>query len=126
MAVPSEERKPPETVTWILKHEPISVSISSNLLDNPKFLCDKDPQSLIIDFVANLELLAEKNKTEMQSKFLVIENNSKKRLHTIFSILNERVSFNKIEAREYEDECIEDEGNRRIHSLSQDSKKSND
>ena len=28
---------------------------------------------------------------------------------TIFSTLNERVSFNKIEAREYEDECIENE-----------------
>ena len=45
----------------------------------------------------------------MRSKFLEIENNIKKRLHAIFSILNERVSFNKIEAREYEDECIENE-----------------
>ena len=85
------------------------MSISSNLLDKPIFLCDKDPQSLIIDFVANLELLVEINKTEMRSKFLEIENNIKKRLHTIFSIHNERVSFNKSEAREYEDECIENE-----------------
>ena len=46
----------------------------------------------------------------MRSKFLEIENYIKKRLHKIFSILNERASFNKIEAREYEDECIEDEG----------------
>ena len=45
----------------------------------------------------------------MRSKFLEIEKNIKKRLHTIFSILKERVSFNKIEAREYEDECIENE-----------------
>ena len=109
ICVPSEELKPTETITWIGKHETISVSISSNLLDKPIFVCDKDPQSLIIDFVANLELLAEKNKTEMRSKFLETENNIKKRLHTIFSILNERVSFNKIEAREYEDECIENE-----------------
>ena len=103
--MPSEELKPTETITWIEKHEPISVSISSNLLDKPIFLCDKDPQPLIID----LELLAEKNKTEIRSKYLEIENNIKTRLHTIFSILNERVSFNKIEAREYEDECIENE-----------------
>ena len=109
ICVPSEELKPTETITWIGKHEPISVSISSNLLDKPIFLCDKDPQSLIIDFVANLELLAEKNKTEKRSKLLEIKNNIKKRLHTIFSLLNERVSFNKIEAREYEDECIENE-----------------
>ena len=70
---------------------------------------DKDPQSLTIDFVANLELLAEKKKAKVRSNFLKIENNSKKRLHTIFSILNERGSFNKSEAREYEDECIENE-----------------
>ena len=98
--MPSEELKPTETITWIGKHEPISVSISSNLLDESIFLCDKDPQSLIFDFVANLE---------MRSKFLENENNIKKRLHTFFSVLNERVSFNKIEATEYEDECIENE-----------------
>ena len=85
------------------------MSISSNLLDKPIFLCDKDPQSLIIDFVANLELSAEKNKTEMRSKFLEIENNIKKRLQTIFSILMEQASFNKSEAREYENEYIENE-----------------
>ena len=59
--------------------------------------------------MANLELLAEKNKAEMQSNFLEIENNIKKRLHTFFSILNERGIFNKSDAREYVDECIEDE-----------------
>ena len=46
----------------------------------------------------------------MRSEFLEIKKNIKKRLHTVFSILNERVTFNKIEAREYEDECVEDEG----------------
>ena len=45
----------------------------------------------------------------MRSKYLEIEKNIKKRLITIFSILKERVSFNKIEAREYEYECIENE-----------------
>ena len=65
--VPSEELKRRETISWIGKHEPISVSISSNLLDKPIFLCDKDQQSLIFDFVANLELLSEKNEAEMQS-----------------------------------------------------------
>ena len=38
------------------------------------------------------------------------ENNIKKRLNTIFSIPNERGSFNKRDTREYEDECIENEG----------------
>ena len=62
ICVPSEELKPTETITWIGKHEPISVSISSNSLEKPILLCDRDPQSLIIASVANLELLAEKNK----------------------------------------------------------------
>ena len=60
ICVPSEELKPTETITWIGKHEPISASILSNLLDKPILLCDKDSQSLIIAFVAKLELLAEK------------------------------------------------------------------
>ena len=59
--------------------------------------------------MANLELLAEKNKAEMQSKFLEIENNTKTWLHTIFSIFHQRGSFKKSESREYEDECIENE-----------------
>ena len=45
----------------------------------------------------------------MRSKFLEIEINFKKRLHTICSILNERCNFNKSEAREYKDECILDD-----------------
>ena len=33
ICLPAEELKPTETITWIGKHEPISVSISSNLLE---------------------------------------------------------------------------------------------
>ena len=44
-------------------------------------MCEKDPKSLNIDFVANLT-----------------------NVKTVFSILNERCSFNKNEAKEYEDE----------------------
>ena len=50
-----------------------------------------------------------KIKPNCDQSFQKIDNNIKKRLHTIFSILNERGSFNKSEAREYEDECIENE-----------------
>ena len=62
ICVPSKELKQTESITWIGKHEPISVSISSNLLDKPIFLCVKDQQFLIIDFVANLVLFALKSK----------------------------------------------------------------
>ena len=60
ICVPTEELKTIETTTWIGKHVPISVSVFSNLQDDPIFLCEKDPELLIIAFVSNLELLAEK------------------------------------------------------------------
>ena len=59
ICVPTEELKETQTTTWIGKHVPISVSISSNLIDEPIFLYNNDPQNLIIDFVSKLELLAE-------------------------------------------------------------------
>ena len=52
--VPTEELKETQTTTWIGKQVPISVSLSSNLIDDPIFLNNKDPQNLIIDFVSNL------------------------------------------------------------------------
>ena len=52
--VPTEELKETQTTTWIGKQVPISVSLSSNLIDDPIFLYNKDPQNLIIDFVSNL------------------------------------------------------------------------
>ena len=62
ICVPSDELKATQTTTWIGKHVPISVSISSNLIDEPIFLYNKDLQKLIINLVIKLELLAEKSK----------------------------------------------------------------
>ena len=64
---------------------------------------NKDPQNLIIDFVSNLQLLAEQSKLEMRKKVQDIERKKK-----ILDQLNERdknFSSNKFE---YEDESIED------------------
>ena len=110
ICVASEELKPTDTITRIGKHEPISASISSNLLDKPFFYVIKIHNPSLLTLWQTWNCWRRKSIAEMRSKFVEIENNIKKRLHTIFSILNERVSFNKIEAREYEDECIEDEG----------------
>ena len=73
ICVPTEELKETQTCTWIGKHVPISVSISSNLIDEPIFLYNKDPQNLIIDFVSNLELLAEQSKLEMRKNFKILK-----------------------------------------------------
>ena len=42
------------TTTWIGKHVPISVSISSNLVEEPIFLCNSDPQHLVASFIGVL------------------------------------------------------------------------
>ena len=47
ICVRTEELKETQTTTWIGKHVPILVSISSNLIDEPIFLYNKDPQNLI-------------------------------------------------------------------------------
>ena len=73
ICVPTEEIKETQTTTWIGKHVPISVSLSSNLIDEPIFLYNKDPQNLIIDFVSNLELLADQSKLEMRKNFKILK-----------------------------------------------------
>ena len=45
------------TTTWIGKHVPISVSISSNLVEEPIVLCNSDPHHLVVSFFGFLEFL---------------------------------------------------------------------
>ena len=90
ICVPTEDLNETQTTTWVGKHVPFSVSISSNLIDEPIFLYNKDPQNFIIDFVSNLELLArEKIKLEV-SKNQDIEVAINERMKNIFDQLNER------------------------------------
>ena len=84
ICVPTEELKAIETTTWIGKHVPISVSISSNLQVDLIFLCEKDPELLRIAFLSSLELLAEKSKIQMRTKFQEIENTVNDRVKKIF------------------------------------------
>ena len=81
--------------------------MSSNLIDELIFLYKKDLQNLIIDFVSNLELLAEKSKLEMRTKFQDIEVAANERMNKFFDQLNERGKNYSSKQFEYEDECIE-------------------
>ena len=109
ICVPTEdELKETNTTSWIGKHESISVFISSKLIEEPLFLCDKDPKNLIIFFVESLEELANKTKTEMQTKFASIQEIIKSRVKAIFEKLNERKGHTT-PAFGFEDECIEEE-----------------
>ena len=47
ICIPEEKFKNSETTTWIGKHVPISVSISSNLIAKLIFLCNSNPRDLV-------------------------------------------------------------------------------
>ena len=83
ICVQSVEINNTATTSWIGTHVPVSVSLSSNLLDEPVFLCEKDPNRLIISFVAQLEILAAKNKAELTLKVLTVGAEIKTRLSDI-------------------------------------------
>ena len=107
ICIPSDELKATQTTTWIGKHVPSSVSISSNLIEEPIILYNKDPQKLI-DFVIKLEFLAEKSELERKTKFHDLERKVSDRMSNIFQELNERCQIHPTESFEFEDECIED------------------
>ena len=65
------------TTTWIGKIVPISVSISSNPVEEPIFLCNSDPHHLVASFIGAFENLASQSKAEMKHLFLDIETTIK-------------------------------------------------
>ena len=56
ICIPEEKFKNTETTTWIGKQVPISVSISSNLIAKPIFLCNFNPRDLFESFIDAVEV----------------------------------------------------------------------
>ena len=77
-----------EATTWVGKHEPISVSITSNLLEEPIFICYTELHSPVPAFVNSVESLAEKNKLEMNLKFHDIATRIEEKLERVLSAIN--------------------------------------
>ena len=78
------------TTTWIGKHVSISVSISSNLVEEPIFLCNSDPHHLVASFIGALENLALQSKAKMKNLLLEIETTTKNKLGSILEKLTQR------------------------------------
>ena len=78
------------TTTWIGKHVPISVSISSNFVEEPIFLCNSDPHHLVASFIGVLENLASQSKAKMKDVFLDIETTIKIKLGSMLEKLTQR------------------------------------
>ena len=108
ICIPEEKLKNTETTTWIAKYVPIPVSISSNLIAEPLFLCNSNPRDLVESFIDAVEGLATKSKAQMKFKFLEIETAIKSKLTRTLESLNEGHYRNQ-RVFEFEDHCFEDD-----------------
>ena len=90
VCVKEKSYKQTETTTWIGKHVPISVSISSNLIPEPIFLCNANPHHLISSFISALGGIATQSKAQMKLNFFEIETAIKIKLCAILEQLNQR------------------------------------
>ena len=108
ICIPEEKFKNTEMTTWIGKHVPISVSISSNPIAKPIFLCNSNPRDLVESFIDAVEGLATQSQAQMKLKFLEIETAIKRKLTRTLESLNERRCRNQ-RVFEFEDHCFEDD-----------------
>ena len=90
ICVQEESFKDINTTKWIGKHIPISVSISSNLVKEPIFLCNSDPHHLITSFIGAFENLALQSKAIMKSLFCDIKTTINNKLGSILEKLTQR------------------------------------
>ena len=101
-----------EISNWVGKHEPISVSISSNLLKKPIFICDNEPHSLVSAFVNTVKSLAKKNELEMNLKFYNIATRIKVKLKCVLSTIytkRRQLSKGNEQQDRFVDMCDDDE-----------------
>ena len=68
ITVPDNTIRNTELTPWIGKHVPINLSITSNQLTQPIFLCNEDPLQLIRNFVSSLTNIAEKSTILIREK----------------------------------------------------------
>ena len=87
ICVQEESFKDTATTKWIGKHIPILVSISSNLVKEPFFLCNSDPHHLVTSFIGALEKLALQRKALGRNLFFDIETTMKIKLGSILEKL---------------------------------------
>ena len=108
ICVREDSYKQTETTTWIGKHVPISVSISSNLILEPIFLCNANPHHLISSFITALEGLATQSNAQMKLNLFEIETAIKIKLCAILEQLNQR--RNRAErVSNFVDDCVVEE-----------------
>ena len=73
ICVQEETFRDTNTTRWIGKHVPISVSISSKLVEEPIFLCNSDIHHLVASFIGAPENLDSQSEAKKKNLFLDIE-----------------------------------------------------
>ena len=105
ICVKEDSYKQTETTTGIEKHVPMSVSISSNLIPEPIFVCNANPHHLISSFITALEGLATQSKAQMQFNFIEVETAIKTKLCAVLEQLIQR----RNRVSNFVDDCIVEE-----------------
>ena len=108
ICIPEEKFKNTKTTTWIGKHVPISVSISSNLKAMPLLFCNSNPRNLVESFIGAFEGLATQSKAGMKLKFVEVETAIRSKLTQILESPNERHRGNHF-VFEFKDHSFEDD-----------------
>ena len=108
ICVLEEKFQSTKSTTWVGKHVPISVSISSNLLDMPIFLRKSNPRNLVEWFIDAVEVLATQSKAQMKLKFLEVETAIRSKLTRTLESLKERRCRNQCYF-EFQNQCFEDD-----------------
>ena len=109
ICIPEEQFKNTKTTTWIGKHVPISVSISSNLIAKLIFLSNSNsPRDLVESFIDAVEGLATQSKAQKKLKILETETTIKSKLTRTLESLNERRCRNHC-VFQLEDHCFEND-----------------
>ena len=106
--IPEEKFKNTETTTWIGKHVPISVSISSNLIAMPIFPFNSNQRDLVESFIDAVEGIATQSEAQMKLNFLEVDTAIKTKLTRTLEPLNER-RCRKQQVFEFKDHCFEDD-----------------
>ena len=110
--IPEEKFKNTKTTTWIGTHFPISISIASNVIAKPTFLCNSNPRDLVESFIDAVEGLATQSKAQMKLKFLEVETAIKSKLTRNLESLSERRCCNQ-RVFEFENHCFEDDNEKK-------------
>ena len=90
--VDEENFKDTNTTTWIGKRIPISLSTSSDLVQEPISPFNTNPRDLVSSFIEALGNLATQSKAQMKRIFFQLEIAIKSRVAPILETLNQRRS----------------------------------